>query len=150
MATASIAVRAAVAADQPAITALVRAARINPTGLDWRRFLVAEAGGRIVGVGQVKPHGGVRELASIAVVPEWRGRGVARAIITALLAREPGDVYLYCSAALAPFYERFGFQAVAPAAIPPGMRWAYRLMNLALRLARLPLRIVVMRRAAPL
>ena len=33
--------RPATAADFPAIRALIRRVRINPYGLDWRRFLVA-------------------------------------------------------------------------------------------------------------
>ena len=39
-------VRAATAADAEAIRALVRSApRMNPTGLDWPNFVVAEVGG---------------------------------------------------------------------------------------------------------
>ena len=62
--------RSATAADQPAITALVRNAGINPMKLDWYRFVVADEGGRVVGTGQVKTQrDGAREVASIAVVP---------------------------------------------------------------------------------
>src|SRR5438094_625508 len=74
-------IRPASAGDQYAITAIVRAARINPRNLDWQRFLLAQWGQDIVGVGQVKPHAdGSRELASIAVVPEWQGNGDRRAL----------------------------------------------------------------------
>ncbi len=56
-------------------------------GLDWRRFLVAVTPqGEMVGCGQIKPQGDLRMLASIAVLPAWRGRGVARRIIERLLA----------------------------------------------------------------
>lgn len=72
-----ITIRPAVEADQPVIRAIIRAAFINRTGLDWRRFLLAEDQGRIVGVGQVKPHAdGSRELASLAVysrIPGTKG-----------------------------------------------------------------------------
>src|SRR6266540_3252707 len=91
----AVIIRPAVAADQSAIKMIVRAARINPTGLDWPRFLVAEESGGLIGVGQVKPHrDGSREVASIAVVPEWQGRGVGAAIVRGLVARENGVLHL--------------------------------------------------------
>ena len=41
---------------------------------------------RMAGIGQVKPHGdGTCEMASIAVVPAYRGQGVARLVIEGLL-----------------------------------------------------------------
>jgi hypothetical protein len=59
-------IRPASADDQYAITAIVRAARIYPRDLDWQRFLLAQWGQDIIGVGQVRPHrDGSRELASI-------------------------------------------------------------------------------------
>src|SRR5215207_11554125 len=88
-------IRPAAADDQFVITAIVRAALINPRDLDWRRFLLAQWGQDVVGVGQVKPHrDGSRELASIAVVPEWQGNGVGGALIRALLSRATGPLYL--------------------------------------------------------
>ena len=51
-----------------------QAAGLNPFSLGWPRFLVAEDGGRVVGVAQIKPHGdGSRELASLAVVARPAG-----------------------------------------------------------------------------
>jgi N-acetylglutamate synthase-like GNAT family acetyltransferase len=111
-------------ADFPAIKALIHEVGINPMGLDWRRFIVAVTDkDQLVGCGQVKPHrDGSRELASIAVVPAWRGSGVARAIIQRLLADYPPPLYLTCRASLGPFYERFGFRVASPAELPPYFR----------------------------
>ena len=50
----TINIRPATAKDGETIKALVRMARINPRNLDWRRFIVAEENGRVVGIGQVK------------------------------------------------------------------------------------------------
>jgi N-acetylglutamate synthase-like GNAT family acetyltransferase len=113
--------RSAQAVDAPAIHALVHAVGINPTGLDWRRFVVAVApDGTLIACGQVKPHRDrSRELASIAVVPEWRGRGAASAIIERLLEDNPGPIYLTCRASLGHFYERFGFFIAPEAHLPP-------------------------------
>ena len=84
--------RPAAQADDQAIRDLVHIGQINPTGLDWRRFLVAETGqGQVIGCGQVKPHrDGSRELASIVVHPAWRGQGVARAVIERLIHEHGG------------------------------------------------------------
>lgn len=116
-------IRAAAKADEAAIKRIVRAARINPTNLDWRRFLVAEVDGRIVGTGQVKPHrDGSRELASIAVVPAYQRQGVGGQIIRALIARENGPLYLTCRAPLGAYYPRFGFRAIGRDEMPPYFR----------------------------
>lgn len=129
--------RRAEPADARQIRRLIHAERLNPLGLDWRRFwLAVDEEGRIIGCGQVKPHrDGSRELASIAVVREWRGRGVAGAIIRQLLAEHPPPLYLTCRAELTGFYARFGFAVAAhPAGLPPYFR---RLAQLSRWLSRL-------------
>ena len=116
-------IRPADANDQYAITAIVRAARIYPRDLDWQRFLLAQWGQDIVGVGQVKPHeDGSREVASIAVVPEWQGHGVGSALIRALLSRETGPLHLMCNVDREHYYERFGFRRLERSAMPPYFR----------------------------
>jgi N-acetylglutamate synthase-like GNAT family acetyltransferase len=125
--------QAATPAQQGAIKALVRAARINPLGLDWRRFVVAlDENGLVIGCGQVKPHrDGSWELASIVVAPVWRGQGVARAIIEHLLAGSPRPLWLTCVSPLVPFYTRFGFhEVISPAEMPPYFRRVSRLFRL--------------------
>jgi amino-acid N-acetyltransferase len=117
-------IRPASAVDQPAIRAIVYAARINPLDLDWRRFLVAEENGRVIGVGQVRPHSdGSRELASLAVIPERQAQGIGGALIEALLAREPGAVHLMCMDGLEHYYERFDFRRLGRAELPRSYRW---------------------------
>jgi len=107
-------IRPATADDAPVVRALIRRVRINPTGLDWRRFLIAEGPeGMIIACGQVKPHGdGTRELSSVAVDENWRGRGAARAIIERLQQRAGPPLWLTCRSGLEPMYTRFGFQRV--------------------------------------
>ncbi len=85
---------------------------INPTGLDWRRFVIAVDGsGRMLGCGQLKPHGReVIELASIAVDPSDRHKGVASAVIEHLLSQAPRPLYLTCLSSMGSFYEKWGFR----------------------------------------
>ncbi len=152
--------RPAVKTDFPSIRRIIYSARINPGGLDWRRFMVAcradpGGGGEIIGCGQVKPHrDGSRELASIAVVPNWRGQGIARAIIERLMAVErargatssPQVLYLTCRAHLGPFYEQFGFQRVSFQEMPPYFRRISRIVGLLQKLTRREEGLLVMGR----
>jgi N-acetylglutamate synthase-like GNAT family acetyltransferase len=122
-------VRPARQADFAAIRELIGIVRINPTGLDWRRFVVAlTTTGEFAACGQLKPHGdGSLELASIAVVPPFRGQGAARAVIATLLQGSPRPLYLMCRAKLGPFYEKFGFSAIGPDEMPPYFRRIHKL-----------------------
>ena len=140
--------RPASQADFPAIRRLIYEVQINPMGLEWRRFSMAvDANDRLVGCGQVKQHqDGSLELASIAVLPEWRKQGVARAIILHLLETAPHPLYLTCRGSLGPFYEKFGFQEVtASAELPPYFRRITRLVKVFQRLRLSHEHLLVMR-----
>lgn len=149
----AVLIRRATATDQAAITELVRAARINRRGLDWRRFMVAEDAGQVVGAGQVRLYpDGSRELASGAVRPAYRGRGVGRRLAEALLADESGPVYLLVDRRHAGHYARLGFRPVEPGALPPALARTYRRGRLVTALLSIlrwrPIRIVALRRDA--
>jgi N-acetylglutamate synthase-like GNAT family acetyltransferase len=124
--------RQAVRADSGAIRALVYQAWLNPFGLNWRRFVIAEsAQGQVIGCGQVKVHGdGSRELASIVVSPDWRLRGVAKALIEHLVGTHPKPIYLTCRSSLGKFYLRFGFRVIEEAKMPPYFQRISRLYRL--------------------
>ncbi len=55
--TSSPLVRPAVAADEAGVRRLMRGERVNPFGIDWRNFVVAEAAGEVVGCAQLRPTG---------------------------------------------------------------------------------------------
>ena len=86
--------------------------------------------GRVIGTGQIKPHGdGTREMASIAVEPERQGQGIGKAIIERLLAENALPLYLTCRARMEPYYVRFGFRALQAAEMPPYFRRIYRIAS---------------------
>lgn len=145
-------IRPAEFADRWAIYRLIWSARLNPTGLAWRRFLVAVDGtGQIVACGQIKPHrDGSHELASIAVSLEWRHKGIASALIQQLLDIAPGELYLTCRSTLAPFYTRFGFQTIISDVMPPYFRRIERLARLIRRLNKSEETLLVMKRLGKL
>lgn len=131
--------RPATAKDAASIYSLIHRVRINPWGLDWRRFLIAvDANDRLVGCGQLKPHGSeVVELASIAVEPEFRDRGLARRIIDALIAQAPRPLYLTCRSSLTPLYEKWGFQEMTLPEMPRYFRRLARTMSVIAAVAKM-------------
>jgi amino-acid N-acetyltransferase len=142
--------RQAVQGDAESIRRLVHLGRINPTGLDWQRFVVAETPeSEVIGCGQIKNHrDGSDELASIVVHPDWRGRGAARAIIEQLLDDHPGTLYLMCRAEMGPLYEKFGFRAIQPEEMPRYFQRISRLAGLVNGLLREGSSLLVMKRKA--
>ncbi len=134
----TIQVRPATEADATVIKDLVQEGNINPTGLDWRRFFVAQTGsGEVIGCVQVKPHRhGVQELASLAVASEWRQRGVAHALLLHLLAEHRGHLYLMCRSGLGGMYRKYGFEALSEEHMPTYFR----------RVSKLGIIIVALRR----
>ena len=132
------ALRPARETDSAAIRDLIHLVGINPTGLDWKRFVVAvnpEDG--LIACGQLKPHEEeVLELASIAVHPNHRGRGIARAVIEHLLTDSPRPLYLMCRSRLGAFYGKFGFRALAYNEMPRYFQRISKLAGLANALIR--------------
>lgn len=109
-------IRPAQAQEAARIRSLVRAERLNPFGLDWRRFFVAvDETGAILGCVQQKTHWRrrqpvVRELASLVVSREWRGQGLGAVLVRHLQEKAGPPLWLMCRARLVPFYEQFAFR----------------------------------------
>ena len=140
--------RPATLADASTIRNIISQVRINPLALDWRRFTLAiDTGNKVIGCGQIKPHSdGSFELASIAVLPEWRNKGVARRLIEYLLARHPGTMYLTCQSNLGPMYQKFGFKSTETTEMTPYFRRLSRIVNWVGKLTHQPHSMLVMRR----
>lgn len=116
----SYTLRPAAATDSAAIRKLIVRSRINPSALNWRRFVVAiSSKNKLIGCGQIKPHrDGSHELASIAVEQDWQGHGLGRAIIENLLESSAGVLYLMCRSSMGSLYEKFGFQVITGEGMP--------------------------------
>jgi len=106
--------------DSQKIKNLVWNAHLNPTGLDWRRFVVTvNAAEEVIACAQIKPHrDGSRELASLVVDPDYRNQGIAQLIIEHLTQTHKGVLYLMCRDTLGAFYTKFGFIAVLEPDMP--------------------------------
>ena len=126
---------------------LIQFVGINPMGLDWKRFIVAvNEKDEMIGCGQLKPHGAdILELASIAVYPEYQGRGVARAVIETLVKDSPRPLYLMCESSLGSLYEKFGFRGITYDEMPRYFQRISKLAGLVTTLARREERLLVMK-----
>ena len=140
--------RPAVTEDLPRIRELVRAAQINPTGLDWQRFaVIVNFDQQVIACAQIKPHrDGSRELASLVVDPAYRNQGLARTLIAHLIRQYEGDLHLMCRASLGGFYAKFGFEPLSEPEMPPYFRRINRLASLIESLQKEGETLLVMRR----
>jgi amino-acid N-acetyltransferase len=119
-------IRPARADEQTKIRSMIRAAQLDPMNVHWENFLIAEEDNRIIGIGQVKPFTGARELGSLIVVNRKREQGVGAAIINALIEREQGGVlYLFCLGFREPYYSKFGFTRVYLRDLPRSLKFKY-------------------------
>jgi predicted GNAT family N-acyltransferase len=83
---------------------------------------LAFAGERAVGTGRLLPDG---HIGRMAVLKEWRGKGVGRALLRALMqrarARGDRDVVLAAQVQAMPFYAAEGFKAEGPVYVEAGI-----------------------------
>jgi N-acetylglutamate synthase-like GNAT family acetyltransferase len=123
----SINLRPAVAADLPAVEALLAASKLPTDGVAEciGEFVVAEAAGRVVGVVGMEYRGEYGLLRSTAVAPEWRGHGVARQLVEKIIARAEARgvnaLYLLTTTAET-YFPSFGFRTTTREAVPAEIR----------------------------
>ena len=144
-----ITLRPATAADQKRIVQIIHTVGINPMDLKWKNFTVAvnDATGAIVGTGQIKTHGdGSRELASIAVLPEYRHQGIAHRMMEHLLAQSTGTLFLTCLSTMGSLYEPFGFRVIGPDEMTPYFRRLTKIAKTMLRFMHPGVTLWVMKR----
>lgn len=99
------------------IRSLLMACSLPLDGLaqHWRTFLIARAEGRPIGCGGAEAYPFAALIRSIAVAPEYRGRGVGRKLVRHLLdrlsARGLREFYLLTTDA-EPYFQRRGFRRI--------------------------------------
>ena len=144
---AGFSLRSAQKTDASQIKELIHFVGINPMDLDWKRFIVAvNDRDEMIGCGQLKHHGkDILELASLAVYPEHRGKGVARALIEDLLKDSPRPLYLMCESSVGALYEKFGFREISYEEMPRYFQRISKLAGLVTALARREERLLVMK-----
>jgi len=95
-------------------------------GMESDLLWIAEEAGEIVGVVALKAHTDCLELCALGVDPGFRAKGVAKALVEALMTAAPGDVHL---ATIIPgFFENCGFHIIKgtiPATFPAKRKTAW-------------------------
>jgi len=128
---ADIRIRRATELDQPAIRALARSGQFNRTDVRWPGCWVAATGQRIVGIVQMRRYSdGSRELGPLVVSKEMRGQGVAGRLIEALVAAEPGPIWMVTAQAFAAACKQWGFRPIEPPSAPVEVRRNHRMSSL--------------------
>lgn len=119
---------------------------LDPTKLEWRKFVMAEApDGAVLGFAQMKDWGdGVREFGSLVVEPEVRGQGIGGVLLEHFLAAYPRPIYLFCGGHNVSYYLRFGFRRLKrESEIPGPLQRKWRLASFFSRLFRANVALMV-------
>ena len=121
------ALRPASSKDLPRVERLLTESQLPLDGVkeSLNDFVVAEAGGDIVGVAGLEICCDDALLRSVAVRPEWRSKGVGRALVNRAIAEAEARgiraLYLLTSTA-EHYFPSFGFAKVDRATIPAPVR----------------------------
>ncbi len=119
--------RGARTTDLPAIEQLLVSSELPLAGVaeSLPAFVVAEADGAIVGIAGLEVCQDNALLRSVAVTPEWRSRGLGRALVSRVIANADARglraLYLLTTTAET-YFPSFGFQQVARDEVPPDVR----------------------------
>ena len=119
--------RPAVAADWPAIAALLASQALPTAGAQdhLHSFLVAVLQGEVVAVAGAEVHGDVALLRSVAVKSTVQGRGIGRQVVEQVLQearrRDIAALYLLTETA-EDYFSRFGFTRAPRALAPQALR----------------------------
>jgi N-acetylglutamate synthase-like GNAT family acetyltransferase len=98
---------------------LARKLELDYPEMERDTLWIAEEEGRVAGVVALKAHPDCLELCSLGVDPAYRGRGIAKALVEALMAEAPRDVHL--ATVIPGFFKACGFHIIRreiPAAFP--------------------------------
>jgi N-acetylglutamate synthase-like GNAT family acetyltransferase len=105
---------------------LARKLGLDYPGIEGDALWIAEEDGRVAGLVALKAHADCLELCGLGVDPAFRGRGLARALVEALMAEAPGEVHL--ATIIPEFFERCGFRIIKkgiPATFPARLGTAW-------------------------
>jgi amino-acid N-acetyltransferase len=120
-------IRPATTQDLPRVERLLTASQLPLDGVReaLSTFVVAEADGELVGVAGLELCCDDALLRSVAVAPEWRSRGVGRALVTRAIAEAEARglraLYLLTTTA-EHYFPSFGFKKVDRADVPDAVR----------------------------
>ncbi len=132
IAMSSLTIRPATVTELPWVNEQYQAINFLPSDLSTDYIAIAEWEGTSCGIGRlVRMEGGHEELGGMYVLGGFRQKGIARSIVSHLLAQRNQQARLWCIPFrhLSGFYESFGFEPVGadhpgiPPAVAKKMNW---------------------------
>jgi len=123
----AVAVRPARAEDLGAVVSLLESASLPAAGVaDWfSTFVVADAGGKVVGAAGLELYDSGALLRSVVVAPAWKGRGLGSVLVETVLAaaadRSLTPVFLLTTTADG-WFPRHGFHRITRAEVPADVK----------------------------
>lgn len=121
----AVEIRQAKPEDLAIVLRILKAADLPADGVaDWLdNFIVAQTHTGIVGIAGVERYGIYALLRSIVVLPNWRGCGLGRRLVDALMSRLPEVKRVYLLTATADdFFCRLGFKEISWGELPEELR----------------------------
>lgn len=120
MSTLPLTIRPARVQDNPVILKIIKELDLAYPAQTMANFLVAVSQNEIVGIVDFEEFDSFSFLSSLGVSPGWQNKGIAKALLTHLLAKATKDIYLYTT--IPGFFQRFGFLATTPLPQLPSKR----------------------------
>lgn len=132
--TRDLRIRVAAPGERPAIASVLEQCGLATEEVQLReeRFHVALLDDRIVGCGGVERHGECAVVCSVAVLPQYRDRGIASHLISALLMRARADgcrSAVLLTSRCPNYFARYGFSLVPAASLSTEIRESLALRN---------------------
>jgi N-acetylglutamate synthase-like GNAT family acetyltransferase len=90
------------------IIRLAQAYDLDYSGMESDAYWVATDGKKIVGIIGLKRHPDCSELCSLGVEEDFRGRGIGKRLVLALLEKAGEEIYL--ATIIPAFFHKFGFE----------------------------------------
>jgi len=111
--------------DIPCAVELARSLGLDYPGMESDRLWVAEESAEIVSLVALKEHPDCLELCALGVEPRFRGKGVGKDLVEAVMATASGRVHL--ATIIPEFFEACGFEKSAdiPATFPEKRKTAW-------------------------
>jgi N-acetylglutamate synthase-like GNAT family acetyltransferase len=93
--------------DWKQVDQLVDIINLDRSDMHPEQFRICKAGSKVLGIGRIKRHNDCLELCTLGVDEGFRGQGIGKALVLALLEPEKEPVYVVTD--IPEYFEKLGF-----------------------------------------